>query len=463
MERTATHVILTHAEYDSIIEMIARLEKRVAELEAQLNKNSNNSSKPPSSDGLKKGIKNNREKSENKPGAQPGHKGSTLQMVNHPDKIVDHKVKGICKCGENLEAQTKRSMVRKQEFELPEKLLEVIEHHIEVVTCKCGRKHYAPCELKGNVQYGNKFKALMIYLNQYQFIPFERLQEISETCFGISISDGVLEKSNQTCYDNLEQTEEKIKQKLIQSPVINNDETGIRCAGKTQWIHSTSTPTLTHYNIHSKRGNEAIDAIGILPHYQGKSIHDRWASYDNYTCTHGLCNAHLLRDLKYLYEELNCKWALKMKKLLVQSNELKKQDRLDVFNIDTIESHYAQIVQQGIKDEPEQKSREQPKRGRIPKTKSARLLDVFANRSQQVLLFIYDKEVPFDNNLAERDLRMIKLKQKISGCFRSQHGAEVFCRLRSYISSARKNGHQILDAIEKALIGNPVQLLPAEQ
>jgi len=220
MERTATHVILTHAEYDSLIEMIMKLEKRVAELESQLNKNSSNSSKPPSSDGLRKVIKNSREKSENKQGAQPGHKGSTLKMVEHPDKFIAHKVQGKCDCGANLEEQKLINILRRQEFELPPKLIEVTEHSIEVKQCKCGRIHQAPCELNSNVQYGNKLKSLMIYLNQYHFIPFERLQEIGEDCLGISISDGVLEKSNQRCYEKLEQTEEIIKQALIQSAVL---------------------------------------------------------------------------------------------------------------------------------------------------------------------------------------------------------------------------------------------------
>ena len=463
MERTATHVILTIAEYDSLIEMIKKLEKRVAELESQLNKDSSNSSKPPSSDGYKKEIKNNREKSNNKQGAQAGHEGTTLKMGDTPDKIIGHKVQGQCECGEKLDAMEVISMQRKQEFELPEKLIEVIEHRMEVKQCKCGKIHKATCELKGNAQYGSKYKSLMVYFNQYQFIPFDRLQEISENCFGLSISDGVLDKSNQTCYEQLEQTEALIKEELIQSPVINNDETGIRCEGKTRWIHSASTPQLTHYSIQRKRGNQAMDAIGILPHYKGKSIHDRWASYDKYSCTHGLCNSHLLRDLKYLYEELNCHWALAMKKLLVQANDFKKQDRLAASRIADLEKQYEEIVQQGLKEEPRQKSRGKPKRGKIPKSKSMRLLDVFALRRKQVLLFVYDKDVPFDNNLAERDLRMVKLKQKISGCFRSANGAEVFCRIRSYISSVRKQGYPILNAIENALMGNPVSLLIAEQ
>lgn len=457
MEVPTGFILIKESEYKMLL-------GRIAELEARLNKASNNSHKPPSSDGYKKAIKNNREKSEKKQGAQTGHKGTTLKMVDNPDKTVMHKLLGQCECGENLETLELKNLQRKQEFELPEKLIEVTEHLIEVKQCTCGKIHQAACELNGNTQIGSKYKALMVYLNQYQFVPFDRLQEISKQIFGISISDGVLAHSNQICYENLEQTEELIKQKLIQSPVINNDETGMRCEGKTQWIHSTSTPELTHYSIQSKRGNQGMDAIGILPHYTGKSIHDRWASYDQYTnCTHGYCNTHLLRDLKYLNEELDCAWALKMKKLLVQANDLKTKDQLNTNIIEDLEIQYEQILQQGFIDEPEQKSREKPKRGRIPKSKSKRLLDVFAFQSERVLLFLYDKDVPFDNNLAERDLRMVKLKQKISGCFRSANGAIVFCRIRSYVSSARKQGYKILDAIENALRGNPVSFIAAEQ
>lgn len=457
MEIPSGYVLIKESDYNMLL-------ARIAELEARLNKTSNNSHKPPSSDVYKKVIKNNREKSDNKQGAQTGHKGTTLKMVDIPDKTILHKLQGYCECGINLESLELKNLQRKQEFELPEKLIEVIVHLIEVKQCTCGKIHQATCELKGNTQYGSKFKSLMVYLNQYQFVPFERLQELSKDCFGISISDGVLAKSNQVCFEHLEETEEIIKKEMIQSPVINNDETGIRCQGKTQWIHSTSTPELTHYSIQNKRGNQGIDAIGILPQFKGTSVHDRWASYDQYSsCTHGYCNAHLLRDLKYVNEELNCAWALKMKKLLVHANDLKTKDQLNINIIEDLEIKYVQIVRQGFKEEPEQKSREKPKRGRIPKSKSQRLLDVFAFRSERVLLFLYDKNVPFDNNLAERDLRMVKLKQKISGCFRSANGAQVFCRIRSYISSARKQGYEILDAIENALTGNPVSLVCAEQ
>lgn len=436
-----------------------RLLERLAVLEGRANKNSGNSHKPPSSDSFKKRVKNNREASTNKPGAQPGHKGTTLKMVANPDRIIEHKVQGQCDCGVNLESLDTIDVQRRQEIELPAKLIEVIEHRIEIKQCSCGKLHQGTCELKGSVQYGSKFKALMVYLNQYQFIPFERLQEMSEAIFGVSVSDGLLAGSNQKCYEQLEQTESQIKKTLLQSAVIHNDETGLRCNDNLQWIHSTSTHQLTHYSLQNKRGNEGINAIGIMPGYKGISVHDRWPSYDGYGCKHALCNAHLMRDLKFLHEEMNCDWALKMKNLLIYANDIKTKGLLNPMTIEQIELQYCQIIRQGFEQEPKPKIREKPRPGRVAKSKSLRLLEVFKFRSDQVLLFMYHPDVPFDNNLAERDLRMIKLKQKISGCFRTTDGANVFCRIRSYISSARKQGHRILEAIETALLGEPVSLV----
>lgn len=446
------YMIIKTADYERLLD-------RLAVLESKSNKNSGNSHKPPSSDNYKKKVKNNREASTKKPGAQSGHKGTTLKMVDSADRIIEHKVQGHCDCGVNLESLETVGIQRRQEIELPVKLIEVIEHRIEIKQCRCGKVHQGTCELKGSVQYGSKFKALMVYLNQYQFIPFERLQELSEAIFGVSVSDGLLASSNQKCYEQLEQTESAIKKALLQNAVIHNDETGLRCNDNTQWIHSTSTHRLTHYSLQSKRGNEGINAIGIMPDYKGISVHDRWASYDGYDCTHALCNAHLMRDLKFLHEEMGCGWALKMKKLLIQANNCKNKDLLDPMTIEQIELQYCQIIRQGFEEEPKQKVRTKPRRGRVGKSKSLRLLEVFKFRNHQVLLFMYHPQVPFDNNLAERDLRMIKLKQKISGCFRTKDGANVFCRIRSYISSARKQGYRILDAIECALLSKPVSLV----
>ncbi|MBC7383920.1 MAG: IS66 family transposase [Bacteroidia bacterium] len=445
-------------DHEKLLKLVATLMNRVAELESQLNKNSRNSSKPPSSNGLKKVIKNNRETSDKKPGGQTGHSGSTLKMVECADKIILHKVKGTCICGESLGKFPVRSIHRRQVFNLPVKRIEVTEHKVETKQCSCGKIYEAKCKVGNHVQYGSRFKAMMVYLNQYQFLPFERLQELSKDCFGISVSDGVLEQNNSSCFEQLEETELAIKNALMNSPVIHNDETGIRCQSKTQWIHSASTTQYTHYNIHRKRGVEAINEIGILKQYEGISVHDRWSSYDQYNCTHSFCNAHLLRHLKFLNEEMECHWAGQMKSLLIKANDYKKEDMLNEMLIDKIENQYCKILREGIAEQPPDPVPQKVKRGRKAKSKSARLLDVFNQRSQNVLMFIYNPDVPFDNDLAERDLSMVKLKQKISGCFRSETGAKTFCRIRSYISTVSKQGQSVMDAIQLAIINKPIAI-----
>jgi transposase len=234
--------------------------------------------------------------------------------------------------------------------------------------------------------------------------------------------------------------------------VLHNDETGVRSEGKTQWVHSSSNNAFTHYAIHKKRGNEAMDEIGILPNYNGTSIHDRWASYDKYPCAHSLCNAHLGRDLKFVNEEMNRPWANEMRILMVEGNERKKEGILTNNWVTRTENKMDAIIKRAERKEPKEVF--QPgKRGRKAKNKSLRLLHVFRDKKTEIIRFLKEEEIPFDNNLAERDLRMIKLKQKISGCFRTKHGAEIFCTIRSYISTNRKQGYSLLEAIRLALTG----------
>jgi transposase len=270
--------------------------------------------------------------------------------------------------------------------------------------------------------------------------------------FTLSVSDGLIFSSTENCFHNLTDTIETIKQGLIESEFIHNDETGVRSEGKTRWVHSTSNEEFTHFAIHAKRGNEAMDEIGILPLFKGISIHDRWASYDKYTCTHALCNAHLLRDLKFVHEEMNRPWALEMMTLLQAANERKKEGTLTSNWITRTENKMDRIIQKAEDKEPKEIF-QKGKRGRKAKNKSLRLLHVFRDKKEQILLFLRNKSIPFDNNQAERDLRMIKLKQKISGCFRSQRGTEIFCAIRSYISTIRKQNHPVWQAIKQALAG----------
>ena len=474
MKREGSYVVLTEVEYSDLELLIKTLgsssskleakvidlETRIKELEGQLKKDSSNSSKPPSSDGYKKRgvILNNREKSEKKQGAQPGNLGNSLKMIALSDKVVEHKVEGYCVCGQNLQELLAHDVQVRQVIDLPEKLTEVTNHMVEIKQCVCGLKHEAKCEVTHGVQYGTRLKSLGVYFTQYQHIPFGRTQEIMAEIFGVNISDGTLVDSNKACYDFLQETEDQIKQALLKSPVIHNDETGMRCDGSLHWVHSTSTSTHTHYALDKKRGAPAMDKIGVLPNYTGVSIHDRWASYDSYNCVHGLCNAHLLFELKYIHQQEDKQWAKQMIDLLVQANNQKKENKLDTITTNLILLSYQEIIQQAKLQEPQINPPPEKKRGRIKKTKSLNLLETFTNRKEQILLFVTNKQVPFDNNLAERDLRMVKLKQKISGCFRTNNGAQLFCRIRSYISTVRKQGHSVIQAINLALNQNPINV-----
>jgi transposase len=434
------------------------LRSEIADLKSRLNKNSSNSSKPPSTDGFKKVIKNNREKSDRKQGAQPGHKGTTLEMTATPDVVIKNKAEGVCSCGCNIADQPLIDMLRRQVVDLPAKLIEWIEYQIEVRRCRCGKNHYGEKADWASVQYGRRIKALAVYLNQRQHIPFDRLQELLQDVFEISISDKVLIQANETCFQNLEETERWIKEALLASKVIHSDETGMRCENKLKWVHVCSTGRLTHYGFHDKRGMDAMNDIGILPVFRNTVVHDRFGSYSKYiSFIHACCNSHLLRELKGQYEENHKEWAGRMIDLLLQAKRLKDENRLTDAKLNELIVIYDKLVKQAIEEELALAT--EPlvkKRGRKAKPKSLLLIEAFRDRKDEILRFLTDPEVPFDNNLAERDLRMVKLRQKISGTFRTHHGGDVFCRIRSYISTARKQNMQILQAITNAMSGKPV-------
>lgn len=449
------YLLISKVEYEQMRKQIAMLMARVKELEGMLHKDSHNSHKPPGSNEFKK-IKNNRIKGEHSQGGQQGNEGTTLKMVKHPDKRVRCKAKGKCSCGTSLENLPVTRIEKRQQFDLPPKLIEVTEYEVEVKACSCGLEHYAQCPVNAPVQYGKRIQSLAIGMNQYQMIPFERLQEFFGDYFNVSVSDWWLSKINQVCYENLAPAEEGIKQALISSAVLHSDETGLRSDGKRQWVHVASTTTHTHYDIHAKRGKEAMDAIGILPQFTGNSVHDRYGSYEKYeNCQHSNCNAHHLRDLQYIEEEMNRHWAKRMRRFLIWSNHLKKQEQLNETVISALSQQYDTILNNACVKEPPELPTEPGKRGRKAKNKSRRLIETMQQKKEQTLRFLYDPKVSFDNNLAERDLRMIKVKQKISGCFRTFNGAQVFCRIRSYISTVKKQGYNVLDAIVFALNKQP--------
>jgi transposase len=308
-----------HALEARVLELSARLEaseERVRTLEERLGKDSHNSHKPPSSDGLSKPKpKSLRPKSDRPTGGQPGHPGHTLRMVEIPDRIVPHRVECCWGCGRSLAGQQPERIERRQVHDLPEPKLEVTEHQAEVKTCPCGcvNRGAFPPEAPAPVQYGPRVKSVAVYLGEYQLLPFDRLAEIMRDLFACqSFSQGTLANFKADCSRRLEPVDEIIRDLAADSPVVGVDETGVRATGSLHWLHTVSTDLLTWYYAHKRRGAEAINQAGILPDYKGRAVHDCWKSYFDYDCEHALCNAHLLRELTFLWEENKQAWAKEM-------------------------------------------------------------------------------------------------------------------------------------------------------
>lgn len=451
-------------------ETLGRLAERLQNLEDQLAKNSRNSGKPPSSDGYDQGAprpKSLRKRSRRKSGGQRGHPGETLKVVEKPDFIKVHRVHACQHCGQSLQRRKAMGHERRQVYDLPKVQMKVTEHRAEIKTCsRCGKESHAafPPEVSKAVQYGTEIKAQMVYLNTEQHLPLARTCDLLEEFYDHRPSEGTIVTVCAEAARKVEKSNQAVKEHLVaQEGVGHFDETGMMVNGVLHWLHTASTSLLTYYAMHSKRGSAAINEINILPRFQGRAVHDDLASYFQYEVEHALCNAHHLRSLLFLLERYPQKWVQDLIDLLSKIKEKvdacnrKAETGLRVRQTNAFSQAYDELVKKGLRaNPPSKKNRRQPgQRGRLKQSPARNLLLRLREHKEAVLAFMYDFKVPFDNNQAERDLRMMKVKQKVSGGFRSTAGAHNFCNIRSYLSTARKNGVKALAALRLALTGTP--------
>ena len=451
-------------------EQVAGLQQEVQELRDQLAKNSRNSGQPPSSDGLKKQPVNLREKGKRRSGGQPGHEGHTLEMVCEPDVIEPHGVETCPHCAADLRDVEPLRVEKRQVFDLPVVRLAVTEHRAEVKQCPgCGQEVRGcfPAGVSQPAQYGPRLKAQAVYLTVYQLLPLARTSELFEDFYGHTPSEALLLAAQSEVAGQVAPALAEVKRQLVESAVAHFDESGLRVEGHLEWLHVAGTAGLTCYAVHPKRGRQAPQAIGILPAFSGRAVHDGWAPYLSFDhCPHALCNAHHLRELLFIVERYQQPWAEDMARLLLDIKaevEAAPPDwtTLPPDRIIHYERRYQEILQQGFAANPPPAQPVPRKRGRRKQPPAKNLLDRLDRYRAETLAFMYDFRVPFDNNLAERDLRMMKVRQKVSGTFRTRAGADTFCALRSYISTARKQGQNVLQSLQDAFLGQP--FMPCRQ
>ncbi len=451
---------------DFLTDQLQQMSRRVHLLEDQAAKNSNNSSKPPSSDGFKRQRKTKslRKKSGKKPGGQSGHEGFNLKMIDNPDEVIVHPLERCQYCRQSLKDVSVFNYDNRQVFDLPVMKLFTVEHRVEIKECPCCHKINSAAFPEGithKTQYGTVIKSLAAYLKNYQLLPYNRIAGLFEDLFGHRISVGAIVNFSRKCYHYLETFEKALKERLINSKLLNLDESGMSVLGLRHWFHVASNSAFTYYYYHRKRGRQAMDEMGILPFFKGIKVHDHFKPYLHYGGLHSFCNAHHLRELSFIHERYGQDWALKMIKLLCRIKEKvdeasKYVKHLDEKSVRNFENEYAQLIKQGYDSNPPESDKSQRKKAGPKKQSPARnLLARLHIFKKEVLAFMYDFDIPFDNNQAERDVRMIKLQQKISGTFRSEEGPDHFCRIRSYISTSQKQKINIFDALQNAFTLQP--------
>jgi transposase len=450
---------------ETLADRVTALEDENATLRAKLEINSRNSSKPPSSDGpgVKPQPKSQRVRSGRRPGGQPGHAGHSVRLVEEPDEVQVHRPTRCQGCGQCLADLPVLRWERRQVVDLPAIRARVIEHQAATTCCPgCGAETRGefPPGVSAPVQYGPGVGTLAVYLTQEQLLPLARTSAVLAEVFGCPVSEATIEHAVADCHAHLAAAAAAIQQGVSAAAVAHFDETGVNLNGTTGWLHVASTPQLTCFAVHQKRGHEAMEAIGVLAPFRGRAVHDGLTSYWQYAqCAHALCNAHHLRELTFVDEQLGQGWAKDLKGVLGESKQAVDDARahgrtcLPTDVRQAFARRYDAALDAGLAANPPLPPT--GKRGRPTRGKAGSLVDRLRVHKDQTLAFMDDFAVPFDNNQAERDLRMTKVREKISGCFRTATGAQRFCRIRGYISTLRKQGMPIFAALSQAMLGTP--------
>jgi transposase len=464
-EKAADLILLLWDKVEKLTAIVEEQGREIAALKAKLAKNSQNSSKPPSTDKSNPGgrppakPKTKRGEKTNRPGGQKGHKGITLEKHATPDHTVELPGPGRCECGCKLSHVEPSRFVDRQVHDLPEDInMEVTEYRAPVCECPgCGKNTTAkfPTDVTAPVQYGGRVRAAATYLHTYHLVPYERLGEIFNDLFNCPLSTGALTGFIKKAAARAGPIHERIKDKITAADFMHNDETGLSILAKTSWLHTASTPEYVYLVVTPGRSFEDIKSVGVFEDYKGRSIHDFLPAYLKFEgMEHGLCNAHHLRELTYIEEELGQQWAGEMSILLLAAKEVVAEEAAageapckEV--VEAVRKDYRKILAKGKKTNP-QPEKEPGKRGRPAKGKSLNLLERFENYEEEVLAFLIHG-VPFDNNEAERDLRMMKTRQKISGCFRSLEWSNRFAKIRSVIASAKKKSVGVYEMLQLTL------------
>lgn len=453
-------------ENSQLREKVEGLEAKVKQLMELLGQNSGNSNWPSSRDKTRKRKQTGqRKKSGKKAGGQKGHQGHTAKFNREPEIIKEHLPLTCQGCNQQFDENAQRGKVAKRQvLDLPPLRYITTEHQAVTLCCeKCGEETCGefPAGVTNHIQYGERVKQLGVYLRVEQFVPYQRSQQMLEDLFELPVCVGSLQNFMVAAAENVTGVTDAIGEAVSAAGVVNADETGHYIGGERHWLHTASTPELTYLMSHQRRGRKAIDAIGIVPQVRGTLVHDALPTYFLYEdATHALCNAHHLRDLTGIIENDDQRWAKQMHAFLLAAKRLVDEAKqtgnphLPPAVIARIDRLYAALVSNGLAENPLPNAPPKPQRGRPKKTKARNLVERFLRRQDAILRFVYDFEVPFDNNLAERDIRMMKVQQKISGCFRSPLGALQFCKLRSYTSTIRKQGLSVWNALGSLFSGD---------